>query len=796
MVSVPEYPSPTVVGNLTCTPWNGTVGGVLVFETTGTLTLNDSIDVSGRGFRGGQFNGGAFSCASNAFFASLASGTEGEKGEGIAEYIVGQECGAGKLVNGGGGAYAGNSGGGGGANGGAGGQGGNQYSGCNPNTKNGIGGLALARTNNSIYVGGGGGGPERDNGQTIFPGGNGGGLIYITANNIVGNNQSIISNGDSVQTFGDEGGSGGGAGGSIYLVSPTFTGNLNVLADGGNGSSNFNTVFSSQCHGPGGGGGGGLIAFGQGATPAGVTTSFNPGQAGIVLNPASSCFNTTYSAAPGTIGQDLHNFVCFFATPINVDLGPDQPICSGQSLTLDAGPGYAAYLWDDNSTLQTRSVSMSGTYYVFVTGQDGCTGSDTIEIYQDSSAIANFTYVLDFGCSDDTVYFTNTSIGDSSYFWLFGDGNTSTDVNPYHVYGAQGNYTVRLVAGTAPCFDTIDQNIVISHNVQALINLSNDSICLGDPTVLDDFGSLPTIAQGNRISVWDFGDGTTAMGGTQNHIYTQAGIYTITLIVTDTIGCSDTTTVSIFVDNLPYTEMSISDDNVCVGEAVQFTDSIGDGAVNYTWDFGDGNILSSVHNPTHTYSQAGNYNVTLTAFYTVCPLSRTDTVITVNEYPLINLGEDKTFCPGIDSVIGLMNIENPNEILDWSTGEESDQIFVLKSGRYWASSENNGCVSTDSVWVKRHCYLNIPNSFSPNGDGRNDFFIPRSLLASGLVQFNMKIFNRWGELIFQTSAVDGRGWDGKYGGKDQPVGAYVYMIDAQWVNGFRNTFKGNITLLR
>ena len=97
---------------------------------------------------------------------------------------------------------------------------------------------------------------------------------------------------------------------------------------------------------------------------------------------------------------------------------------------------------------------------------------------------------------------------------------------------------------------------------------------------------------------------------------------------------------------------------------------------------------------------------------------------------------------------------------------------------------------------KRDCYLNIPNSFSPNADGRNDYFIPRQLLSAGLKEFSMKIFNRWGELIFETDKLDGRGWDGKYGGDAQPVGVYVYLIEAQWNNNYRNSFKGNITLLR
>ncbi len=796
MIRVPIYPNPAVVGNLTCTPWNGTIGGVLVFETPGTLTLNDSIDVSGRGFRGGQFLGGNFNCASTMFVTSLAANSDGEKGEGVADYIAGQECGGGKLANGGGGSYAGNAGGGGGGNAGVGGQGGNQFSGCNPINKNGIGGLALARTNNQLYLGGGGGGPERDNSQTIYPGGAGGGLIYITANNIVGNGNSIISNGDTVQTFGDEGGSGGGAGGSIYLVSPSFTGNLTVRADGGHGSNNFNTLFSAQCHGPGGGGGGGLVAFPQATTPAGVTVSRVGGAAGIVLNPASSCYNTTYGAVAGSAGSTLHNFVCYTSNPIAVNLGPDQPLCIGQTLTLDAGAGYASYLWDDNSTNQTRQITNPGTYYVFVVGNDGCTGSDTINVFIDTTLTAGFTYTFDYGCSSDTVYFTNTSVGAVNYVWFFGDGSTSSVTNPMHIYGAQGAYNVRLVAGNMPCFDTIDIPIFISHTVDAVISLSQDSLCFGDQIIADDFGSQPALGQGVRTTLWDFGDGTTSTSSVVAHTYAQPGIFTVTLYVTDSIGCIDSAKRQVFVEPTPFASMHLSDDMLCIGEPAFFTDSIGAGAKSFTWDFDDGNILINIHNPQYSFANPGTYNVTLTALYEICLPYVQDTIITVSDYPLIDLGEELKYCPGIDTAVLIFNKINPAQILEWSTGMSADKILAKETGRYWARATDNGCTTTDSVWVMRDCYLNIPNSFSPNGDGMNDYFIPRQLLSSGVQEFKMKIMNRWGELIFETSAIDGRGWDGTFGGKDQSVGVYVYMIEAKWRNGFRNSFTGNLTLMR
>lgn len=107
-----------------------------------------------------------------------------------------------------------------------------------------------------------------------------------------------------------------------------------------------------------------------------------------------------------------------------------------------------------------------------------------------------------------------------------------------------------------------------------------------------------------------------------------------------------------------------------------------------------------------------------------------------------------------------------------------------------------GCNSTDSVEVRNDCYLDIPNAFSPNGDGMNDYFFPRQLLSSSVNFFHLQIYNRWGLLIYEATRPDGRGWDGKFNDVPQPQGVYVYQIDAQIGNAAMQHFHGNVTLLR
>jgi gliding motility-associated-like protein len=134
----------------------------------------------------------------------------------------------------------------------------------------------------------------------------------------------------------------------------------------------------------------------------------------------------------------------------------------------------------------------------------------------------------------------------------------------------------------------------------------------------------------------------------------------------------------------------------------------------------------------------------------------------------------------------------------WNTGDTTPILSVTAPGEYSlrVSAGPLPCSNTESITVAKDCYVDIPNAFTPNGDGENDYFLPRQLLSRGLQQFSMQIINRWGQVLFQTRRTDGRGWDGRFNGQDQPQGVYVYLIRATLANGFEETYTGNVTLLR
>ncbi|MGN6476049.1 MAG: gliding motility-associated C-terminal domain-containing protein, partial [Flavipsychrobacter sp.] len=143
-------------------------------------------------------------------------------------------------------------------------------------------------------------------------------------------------------------------------------------------------------------------------------------------------------------------------------------------------------------------------------------------------------------------------------------------------------------------------------------------------------------------------------------------------------------------------------------------------------------------------------------------------------------------------------ISNPNYHWRWNTEtkDTTANIMVHHPGTYSVTVDNNGCTAADSIVVKKNCYIDIPNVFTPNNDGYNDYFLPRQFLSRNVSKFDMTIYNRWGQKVFETNTLEGRGWDGKFNGTDQPEGVYIYVIKVSFGNDTNESYDGNITLLR
>lgn len=232
------------------------------------------------------------------------------------------------------------------------------------------------------------------------------------------------------------------------------------------------------------------------------------------------------------------------------------------------------------------------------------------KVYLDSvyvnSSNADFSFTL--GCLGVPVQFTDLSNLGGTRSWDFGDGNTSTALNPTNIYILPGNYTVRLLAAnTQGCSQVQVKNITVHETPDAKFNFI--SRCATLPV---QFFDSSTISNGNIVfRKWDFGDGTVDYSPNPTHAYTTGGVKSVALIAVSDKGCSDT-----LIQTLTLPVFDFSYQNTCVGQTTNFTANTNynsDAIIGYSWNFGDlasGSANTSTQkDPTHQFSGLGQYMV-------------------------------------------------------------------------------------------------------------------------------------------------------------------------------------------
>lgn len=430
--------------------------------------------------------------------------------------------------------------------------------------------------------------------------------------------------------------------------------------------------------------------------------------------------------------------------------------------------------------------------------QGDCSRSDSVRIsVKDESVTPDYDFEIKYGCNADTVLFTNTSLQATASLWDFVDGSMpDTTTNPVHVYPNQDIYYVKLVASNYMCIDSVIKIIDTRHPLIAGFTVEQDTICQNNTVT---FSNNSTISVQPGTYFWNFGDGGTSTAMNPTHYYTLSGSHNVMLVVTDAVPCTDTFYYTVVVDSIPSLDFSVSDHAICTGESVNFiAEYTSSGNAGLTWNFGDNNLAYNIDTVNHAYEEAGMFPIRLTAHYRVCDdITETDSVM-VYPFPNVNLGPDTVLClQGNPLYISNLIAQEPGQRFKWSTGDTTETLKIVHDGTYSLSvSTAFDCTTTDDIIVSKDCYTDIPNSFTPNGDGSNDYFFPRQFLSKSVTSFSMKVYNRYGQMIFETTNPNGRGWDGKFNSKDQPTGVYVYTIDVTFDNNKVESFSGNVTLLR
>lgn len=458
---------------------------------------------------------------------------------------------------------------------------------------------------------------------------------------------------------------------------------------------------------------------------------------------------------PGDFWVKVDNGICDNADTIHVDfmdapeLGPDTSLCGGLSVQLNPNmPGYQ-YLWSTGETTPSITVTVGGTYTLSIIKQ-GCTLQDSIQVQFLAHPIVNL--------GPDTVMCLGQSIQLSAgnpgcdYLWNTGAQTQGITVN------SSGIYSVTVTHNNCAGADTIHITVL----PLPVVNLLGDRIlCEGDTIALDAGNA------GARY-LWSTGDTL------QQIIISDTGFYSVTVTIGNCSG-SDT----IHASSLLFQVDLGPDTLLCPGESI--TLNAGNPGNNYLWNTGQTAQAISIHN-------SGLYWVKVYKFQ--CFASDT---IHVDILQPLELPQLLNLC-GSDYLTIASNIEGDEYL--WSTGDDTPSIDVYEAGVYTLEVDKKHCMMVDSTLVigkPGYSLLFFPNAFSPNADGRNDVF---NGIGTDITFFNMQIFNRWGEMIFETFDKD-KGWDGKYKGDVAPTGVYIYVVRYATPCSFEQKFKkeGYVLLL-
>jgi gliding motility-associated-like protein len=437
-------------------------------------------------------------------------------------------------------------------------------------------------------------------------------------------------------------------------------------------------------------------------------------------------------------------------------------------------------------------------------------------------------------CAGDTVVFNNVSSNAFNYLWNFGDGTpTSSAVSPQHQYTAAGDYTVTLIAfDSTGCIFSDTSYLYVNVIAAPTVDLGNDSVFCQEPQLLLDAGTT------GSIYLWSTGATTQTI--------TADTIGTFSVIVSNgTCDATDSITLSQFFGP----DLGL-DTTRCAGQTVLLDATI-PGATSYLWSTGQSL-------PGITVSTQNSYWVIVD--FGPCQVSDTLNVSFLN-YPVLSLPDTMKFCPGnnvhldpgpvaqtylwstgqnaqaIDvatagpvtlqasngtcssydtvevvgippivweSTVALCNIEKYTLHAGvggvsylWSTGDTTESLEITDEGQYWVLMQNQGCILSDTVTVYGALgsgVLWFPNSFTPNANGLNDSFNAK---GKDITYFNLQIFDRWGELIFETEDQY-KGWDGTYRGKLCQQDVYVWKVEYKTKCGGPELLRklGHVSVIR
>lgn len=450
--------------------------------------------------------------------------------------------------------------------------------------------------------------------------------------------------------------------------------------------------------------------FGDGSP---VDNTLNP------IHTFSSAGNYTVTlTVNGYCGTSIASFfVTILPYPI-VDFTPTpSQICSGETISItnnSTTEGTFSWNFGTGSTPATSNLYNPGTISYTGSGTStinltinhaGCISSGSAPIDIAPIPVPSFTALPSNGCSPLAVVLTNNTVDSpgTSYEWDYGNGNTSNAYLPlnqsYTTTGISQTYSIWLyVESSAGCRDSLMQTVSVHPLPTADFTILDDTLCLGESMLFANNSIL-----GNTFS-WDFGDGVTSTMTSPGHTYTSIGAFTTSLVATTAFGCTDTMSVAVYIDSIPNADFDFSIE--CFGSTTQFTNTSSGSPISYTWNFGDGSPTDNSTNPSHLYSAAGSYMVSLTATNGVNCTNTSFQLVPVNLMPVPNFSWSPT-CEGQQMQFTDLSTNSPIA-WSWDFGDGTNSLLqhpshtYLDTGSYTVQlvvSGGSGCMDSIAMQV-------------------------------------------------------------------------------------------------
>jgi gliding motility-associated-like protein len=560
-----------------------------------------------------------------------------------------------------------------------------------------------------------------------------------------------------------------------------------------------------------------------------------------IFAPTSTVLNPTYTATPNSIkkGSDTLLFITTgnalcpadtdavvlqFSPAPTVNAGNDVIVCKDTSnipvcatITVATGVtwkslGSGSFVTDSTKLCTAYKPSKADTVAGSVILIATSTGNGSCMAVRDSMRIT-FTSIVnvdilikDSICSDQLIPFDVAVTTNSGTWTTGGTGYFSpfpTSLKGYYIPSKADSTNGKVLlmftsSNNGNCLMRKD-SVTVSILPAPTAIFTSISACEGKPATFTD-KSVPANQVINWL--WDFGDTFQANVKNPMHTYAKGGTYPVTLIVSSQNKCRDTLITPISIHYNPVAKFSSI--GVCLKEGVQFNDTstvIGDSVVKWNWNFGDGKT-ATIKNPLHHFPTYTTYSISLVVESSKGCIDSIKKSLTVTKGPIANFESDAPLAyvkqlinftdKSVDAVSWLWHfgdlsadsnstLKNPTHIYG-EIGHFNVCLFI---------TDKNECQDTVCKTEIISLPVGVPNAFSPNGDGQNDFF---SIYGGAFTDIQMKIFNNWGELIFETDKQTG--WDGRVAGAEQPAGVYIYTVYCVSEDGEQHKLSGDVTLIR